>query len=134
MKYEVTLEFTHDFTIDLKGLCVWAETTLSLTMDSSSDSWAIFSKEGELAEDITGEYSSDEKKQLIEYYNLLEEATEEISLAAPSRLTGQELIDWKETKKGEIALITDFATLTEAQKKLWMGLPLTDAEMDGLGV
>ena len=134
MKYEVILEFTHDFKIDVKGLCEWANTTLGLTVEYSSDSWVVFSKEGELTATIDENFKSDEHKQLKEYYETLEEATEEMSLAAPSRLKGQALIDWKDAKKGEIALITDFSTLTESQKKLWMGLPLTDAEMDGLGV
>lgn len=133
MKYEVSLEFTHDFEIDCKGLCKWAETTLGLKMEQRTDGWITFSKEGELTPTEDEKYKSDEHKQLTEYYNSLEEATEEISLAAPSRLEGKALLDWMTAKKAEIATETDFSLLTEAQKKLWMGLPLTDEEMDGLG-
>ena len=133
MKYEVSLEFTHDFEIDCKGLCKWAETTLGLKMSMKTDGWIIFSKEGELTPTEDEDYKSDEEKQLKEYYNSLEESTEEISLAAPSRLEGKALSDWMMAKKAEIAAITDYSTLTESQKKLWMGLPLTDEEMDGLG-
>ena len=134
MKYEVSLEFFHDFEIDLKGLCEWAKTNLDISMESNSEAWISFSKDSELTEDLTGLYKSDEHKQLKEYYEGLEESSEEIALAAPSRLKGIALNEWKDTKKAEIAAITDYSTLSESQKKLWMGLPLTDAEMDGLGV
>lgn len=133
MKNSVELEYTHDFKIDCEGLCKWAETTLGLKMEQRTDNWIIFYKEGPLTEDITGEYKSDEHKQLTEYYLSLTEAEEDIKLALPSRLQGQAKADWEAAKKTEIALVTDFSLLTEAQKKLWMGLPLTDDEKDGLG-
>ena len=133
MKYSVILEYTHDFEIDCKGLCKWAEENLSLKMEQYNDSWIAFYKESELTPDATGEYKSDEHKQLTEYYNSLIEADEEAKLALPSRLQGQAAKEWEDTKKAEIAQVTDYSTLTEAQKKLWMGLPLTDEEKDALG-
>jgi len=118
MKYEVSLEYTHEFEIDCKGLCKWAETNLNLTMQMRTDSWIAFAKEGELTPTEDEDYKSDEHKQLIEYYNSLEESTEEMSLAAPSRLEGEALNAWILSKKGEIAQVTDFSTLTESQKKI----------------
>ena len=134
MKYSVSLEYSHDFEIDCKGLCDWAKSTLDLDCQQHTGSWIIFSKDGELTPDGTGEYKSDEHKQLKEYYDALVEADEATQLALPSRLQGQARTDWEAAKKLEIAAITDYSTLTEAQKKLYMGLELTDAEKDGLGV
>lgn len=63
----------------------------------------------------------------------LTEEDEDVKLAMPSRLEGQELKEWEAAKKAEIAAVTNYSSLSEAQKKLWMGLPLTDEEKDGLG-
>lgn len=132
-KYSVELEFTHEFDIDLKGLCEWADSTLNLKTEQYTEGWIIFSHEGELTEDETEEYKSDEHKQLKEYYDALTEEGEAAKLSQPSRLKGTALRDWQNSKKAEIASETDYSQLTEAQKKLWMGLELTDAEKDGLG-
>lgn len=133
MKYSVSLEYSHDFEVDCKGLCDWAKTNLDIDFEQSTDKWIVFTKEGALTPDGTGEYKSDEHKQLKEYYDSLTEAGEAVKLALPSRLQGQARRDWEAAKKAEIATVTDYSTLTEAQKKLWMGLDLTDAEKDGLG-
>ena len=133
MKYSVSIELKRDFKVDIKGLIDWAKSNLSLDVEQYTDSWIQFNKEGSLTEDITGEYQSDEQKQLIEYYQSLVEVDEIVKLALPSRLVGSDLQAWEIAKKSEIAAITDFSALSDAQKKLWMGLPLTDAEKDSLG-
>lgn len=133
-RYSVVLQFSHDFKVDIKGLIKWAEDNLSLKLEQYNDSWISFYKESELTEDVTGEYKSDEHKQLNEHYNSLIEETEAINLALPSRLTGEELRSWEQSKKAEIAAVTDFSLLSEVQKKLWMGLSLSDDEKDSLGI
>lgn len=133
-KFSIELELTHDFEIDCMSFCEWAKDNLGLEKDVNVSGWLIFCKDGELTEDVTGEYSSDELKQLKEHYDSLTEGGEAAKLSLPSRLKGQDLADWKDSKKAEIAAITDFSSLSEAQKKLWMGLELTNEEKDGLGV
>lgn len=132
MKYGVTIEITHDFPVDCKGLCEYAK-TLGLEMEMMTDKWISFSKEGELTPTEDENFKSEEHKLLKEHVDSLTEEDEAVKLALPSRLEGESLIVWEKAKKEEIAAVTDFSTLTEAQKKLWMGLPLTDEEKDGLG-
>ena len=61
----------------------------------------------------------------------LDETIEAAKRALPSRDAdlAKSLLD---AEKEAIILITDFSTLTDLQKKIWMGLELTDEELDSL--
>lgn len=132
-KYAVHLHITHDFPVDIKGIIEWAETNLSLEAESWNSEVICFEKDGALTPTEDENFRSDEHKQLQEHHDTLTEEGEAAKLALPSRLKGDDLISWTQAKKAEIAAVTDYSTLTEAQKKLWMGLDLTDAEKDALG-
>ena len=146
VKYSVSLELTHEFEIDIKGLIKWAKDNYDLDAVSWSEMSISFEKstpltpapletigEGEDQYEIQN-FKYIEQKALREYYETLTEEAEAVKLALPSRLQGLDLDEWEAAKKAEIAAITDFSQLTDAQKKLWMGLALTDEEKDGLGV
>lgn len=133
MKYSVILEYTHDFEIDVKSFIKWAEENLSLISEQRTDNWISFYKEGELTPPTDASFKSEEHKLIKEHYDSLTEEGEDVKLSLPSRLKDQAAVEWENTKKAEIALITDYSLLTTAQKKLWMGLPLTDEEKDSLG-
>jgi len=133
-KYNVTLNLTQEFEIDCEGLCKWASENLNLVMEMRTDTWISFYKEGDLTPTEEEGYKSQEHYDLEQHLLSLTEEGEAVKLALPCRLKGQDYQDWEAAKKAEIAAIADFSTLTEPQKKLWMGLPLTDAEKDGLGV
>lgn len=132
MKKSVILNFTHNYEIDVKGLCNWADENLGLKTEMYNNQWISLYKEGDLTSTEQEGYKSQEQYDLEQYYLGLTEEGEQSKLLLPSRLEGEELQAWENTKKAEIAAITDFSALTEAQKKLWMGLPLTDEEKDGL--
>lgn len=134
MKYSITLKLTHDFVIDTKGLIKWADENLSLKLEQYTDQWIAFYKEDSITPTEEEGYKSQEQFDIEEYYLSLTEEGEDIKLALPSRLEGKELKDWEDSKKTEIASITNFASLSAVQKKLWMGLQLTDEEKDELGV
>jgi len=133
-RYNVSIELRQDFPIDVKGLKKWAKDNLELEFEMGSDNFISFYKEGELAATEDENFKSDEHKQLKEHHDSLIEEDEATKLALPSRLEGQVARDWESAKKAEIAAVTDYSLLTESQKKLWMGLPLTDEEKDALGV
>lgn len=134
--YSVTLNMTHEYLVDMKGLIKWAKENMNLDPQQYNENWIIFEREEELTP-INGEgmenYKSQEHYDLEQHYLSLTEEGEEVKLTLPSRLQGQELQQWEAAKKAEIATITNYSSLSEAQKKLWMGLPLTDEEKDGLG-
>lgn len=132
-RYSVELQFTKEFPIDVKGLCKWADFTLGLKMEQATDNWILFYKESALTSTEDENYKSDEHKQLHEYYDALIEVDEATALSLPSRLSGLEYRTWLDAKKAEIVAVTDYSTLSAEQKKLWMGLELTDEEKDSLG-
>jgi len=75
MKYEVSIEIKHDFPVDCKGLCKYAE-TLGLQMTMQTDKWISFSKEGELTP-TESDFKSEEHKLLKEYHDALTEEERE---------------------------------------------------------
>ena len=127
-------------TIDFNGIkpnkkkfIKWVETNVGMTVGMINDNWASFEKVGSLIPDSTGKYKSDEERLITEYYQSLDQATEDAANLVPSNLEGQLLANWKDKKKTEL-LSVDWSTLNIAQKKIILNLELTDTEKDSLGV
>lgn len=62
IRKSVLLNLTHDFLVDTKGLCEWAEENLELKMLQGCEDWIEFVKESELTA---------QQKRVINHKNIM---------------------------------------------------------------
>lgn len=113
-----------DFQIDLVSLEKHLRDTYTSYVGNSADTiLKLYFEDDSLTDQ--------EIQDIKDHWASLDEATEAAKRALPSRSQESKEALLKAEKEA-ILLITDFSTLTELQKKIWMGLELTNDEIDSL--
>lgn len=115
----------HEFDVDLKSLHEQMQADYASYIGASASGSLVLHFE---ADSLTMNEQQDIK---LWWKQELDEAEEAAKRALPSR-NASIAASLIEAEKEAILQITDFSTLTELQKKIWMGLELSDDELDSL--
>jgi len=77
------------------------------------------------------ELAAQDKQDILDYYEALDETEEADKRALPSRMVGSTKSDFVKSKK-ELAVVKEWADMSAIERKLMSNMELSEAELDSL--